>query len=192
MARGVRDRMIGGAADLLSRRGLRGTSFSEVLDATGAPRGSIYHHFPGGKEELVGETVRMIGDRLLRALARLEGEPADEVVTAFVAMWRRVLTGSDLQSGCSVAAVVVDAGEEFSNVVAIASGVFAGWTSALESLLVHGGVPAERASSLAVTVLAGVEGAMILARAAGDFAPFDAVGAELVELTRGVSRRRGR
>jgi AcrR family transcriptional regulator len=189
MAKGVRERMIGGAAELLSRRGLRGTSFSELLDATGAPRGSIYHHFPGGKEELVGETVRMIGDRLLRAMARLAGQPADEVVAAFVAMWRRVLTGSDLRGGCSVAAVVVDAGDEFGDVVAVASGVFAGWVSALESLLVGGGIPVDRAARLALTVLAGVEGAMVLARAGEDLGPFDAVGAELVELARDVSRR---
>jgi len=64
----TRRTMIAGAASLLARRGMGATSFSEVLAATGAPRGSLYHHFPGGKDELMAEATRYAGDRLLHAL----------------------------------------------------------------------------------------------------------------------------
>ncbi|MFM9150088.1 MAG: TetR/AcrR family transcriptional regulator, partial [Solirubrobacterales bacterium] len=61
MTEKTREKMIGGAASLLSQRGLQGTSFSEVLELTDTPRGSIYHHFPGGKDELVAEAIALLG-----------------------------------------------------------------------------------------------------------------------------------
>jgi TetR/AcrR family transcriptional regulator, lmrAB and yxaGH operons repressor len=65
--------MITGAAQLLAERGLLASSFSEVLDRTGAPRGSIYHHFPGGKDELVSEAIRHVGRIGLEQLRRQAG-----------------------------------------------------------------------------------------------------------------------
>ena len=96
----TRQTMIAGAASLLARRGMGGTSFSELLAATGAPRGSLYHHFPGGKEELIAEATRYVGDRLLAGLG-VDGPctPAD-LVEQFTSLWRRVLTGSDFEAGC--------------------------------------------------------------------------------------------
>jgi TetR/AcrR family transcriptional repressor of lmrAB and yxaGH operons len=61
MARDVRDRMIDGAIRLLAQRGLQATSFSEVLELTGAPRGSVYHHFPEGKDQLVSAANAVAG-----------------------------------------------------------------------------------------------------------------------------------
>lgn len=64
MARDVRARMVESAVELLARRGLLATSFSEVLERSGAPRGSVYHHFPGGKDELVGSALDLGGSEL--------------------------------------------------------------------------------------------------------------------------------
>ena len=68
VARDVRERMIEGAVRLLARHGLQATSFTEVLELTGAPRGSIYHHFPGGKDELISAAVDRAGARALQGL----------------------------------------------------------------------------------------------------------------------------
>src|SRR5271154_6350078 len=66
MAQGeVRTKMVKGAARLLATKGVEGTSFAEVLDATGTPRGSIYHHFPGGKSELVHAALDLVSTRAL-------------------------------------------------------------------------------------------------------------------------------
>jgi AcrR family transcriptional regulator len=179
--------MIVGAATLLAERGLQRTSFAEVLELTGAPRGSIYHHFPGGKQELVTEAVRMVGDRLVGALEALGPLDAPEVVDRFLQLWRGVLVGGDLSSGCAVAAVTVDAQEEDPQLVAAAARVFAQWTDVLGAHLAAGGVPEADAVPLATTVIAGVEGALILSRARHDVAVFDAVAGQLVQLARAAS-----
>jgi len=172
--------MIIGAAGLLSRRGLQGTSFSEVLAATGAPRGSLYHHFPGGKDELVAEATRFVGDRLLAALAQFEPTSPGDVAEQFTAIWRRVLSGSDLAAGCSVAAVTVDAGEDQGDLLTVAGSVFVEWQGAVAGLFEQTGVPPDRAADLALLLLVSVEGALVVCRAERSLEPFDRVSALLV------------
>src|ERR1700755_891203 len=89
-----RDAMVAGAARLLAERGLQATSFSEVLEATGAPRGSIYHHFPEGKDQLVSAAIEAAGDRAVALLDPLEGSTAREIAEAFLGLWREVLVRS--------------------------------------------------------------------------------------------------
>src|SRR5580658_8619038 len=103
----VKRRMIEQAALSLARKGLQGTSFSEVLAASGAPRGSLYHHFPGGKDELVLDAIDAAGTFLLSALGERRGRPAAEIAEAFVAIWRFVLLRSEFAAGCAIAAVTV-------------------------------------------------------------------------------------
>src|SRR4051794_35443785 len=107
MSTDVRQRMIDSTAILLAKHGLSGTSFSDVLAASGAPRGSLYHHFPGGKDQLVLAAVGVAGDRAMNVLDRLEGQPASDVAEAFLGLWRSVLTVSDFGAGCAIAAVTV-------------------------------------------------------------------------------------
>src|ERR1700750_1336132 len=90
----VRRKMIQGAAQLLARHGLQATSFAEVLEHTGAPRGSVYHHFPQGKDQMVGEAVDLAGDYLAGLLAPLAGASAASVTEHFLAIWRGVLAQS--------------------------------------------------------------------------------------------------
>ncbi len=180
MASTTRQDMITGAAGLLSRRGLQATSFSEILAATGAPRGSLYHHFPGGKDELVAEATRFVGDQLLGALARLEPATPAEVAERFTAIWRRVLSGSDLEAGCAVAAVTVDAGDDQGELLALAGSVFVEWQVALAGLFERTGVPSDRAADLALLLVVSVEGSLVVCRAERSLEPFDRVTAQLV------------
>lgn len=95
MASDVRNRMIEGAMALLAQRGLQATSFSEVLAATGAPRGSLYHHFPEGKDQLVAAAVDLAGSVLIDFMDRCAGKPAEDVVLHFLTLWRAVLMRSE-------------------------------------------------------------------------------------------------
>ncbi len=191
MASSTRQEMITGAAGLLSRRGLQGTSFSEVLAATGAPRGSLYHHFPGGKDELVAEATRYVGDQLLGALDRLEPATPGEVAERFAAIWRRVLSGSDLGAGCAVAAVTVAAGEDQGDLVDLAGSVFVEWQAALAGLFERTGVPPDRAADLALLLLVSVEGSLVVCRAERSLEPFDRVTAQLVAVAAALPNGRG-
>src|SRR5271154_6965956 len=109
MAGEIKQRMIARTAVLLAKKGLQGTSFSEVLEASGAPRGSLYHHFPGGKDELVLAALGAAGDQAMAVLDSLAGQPATEVAQTFIALWRMVLAKSDFAAGCAVVAVTVAA-----------------------------------------------------------------------------------
>jgi TetR/AcrR family transcriptional repressor of lmrAB and yxaGH operons len=174
----TRQRMIERTAVLLAKKGLQGTSFSEVLEASGAPRGSLYHYFPGGKNELVLEAVAFAGARAIGVLDGLTGKPAGEVAEAFFALWRWVLSASDFNAGCAVAAVTVAAEEPA--LLARAAEVFRAWRTQLAGLLEAGGIPAGHAPALAATLVSAAEGAVILARAEHAFEPFDLVAAEML------------
>jgi len=178
----VRERMIAGAMALLARRGLSGASFSDVLSATGAPRGSLYHHFPNGKRELVAAAVERAGLVLAEALAPVAGAPAEAVVERFLAIWRTVLTRSECEAGCAVMAVA--AAPESAEMMAQAAGVFRAWSAQLTDLLGRGGVPGGEASSFAMMMIASVEGAVALSRAEHSLEPFEAVARQLIRQAR--------
>src|SRR5580698_10869860 len=84
----VRARMVEGAVRLLATKGVEGTSFAEVLDATGSPRGSVYHHFPGGKPELLHAALDLASQRGLAAMEATRGQPAAVVIERFLSLWR--------------------------------------------------------------------------------------------------------
>lgn len=179
MAKEVRDRMVDGAMVLLARRGLHATSFSEVLAATGAPRGSLYHHFPAGKDQLMAAAVDRAGAVLVDALERCAGARADAVVAQFLAIWRAVLTRSACEAGCAVLAVTVatDSAELLSH----ATAVFRAWRERLADLLEQGGLAAAQARSFAMVLIASAEGAVVLSRADHGIEPFEAVAQQLLE-----------
>ncbi len=179
MAGDVRERMVEGAMAMLARRGLQGTSFSELLAATGAPRGSLYHHFPQGKDQLVAAAVDRAGALLVEALAPVADAPAEAVVARFLAIWRAVLTRSQCEAGCAVLAVTVATGS--ADQLAQVTAVFRTWRERLADLLVRGGLPAEQARRFAIVMIASVEGAVVLSRADQSLEPFEAVARHLVE-----------
>src|ERR1700735_4387524 len=92
----VRARMVEGAVRLLATKGVEGTSFAEVLEASDAPRGSVYHHFPGGKPELLHAALDLASQRGLAAMEATRGQPATVVIERFLALWRSLLDYSRL------------------------------------------------------------------------------------------------
>ena len=185
VAKDVKQRMVETAAFALARKGLQGASFSEVLAASGAPRGSLYHHFPGGKDELVLDAIDAAAAYALDALGERRGRPAAEIAKAFVALWRAVLERSEFAMGCAIAAVTV-ASQQPDQLDRVARS-FAAWQTRLAELLSAGGVPAERAPNLAALLIATCEGGVVLARAERGFDAFDRATGEALALVRAVS-----
>jgi TetR/AcrR family transcriptional repressor of lmrAB and yxaGH operons len=185
MAGEVRDRMVEGAMALLAQRGLQATSFAEVLAATGTPRGSLYHHFPGGKDQLVAAAVDRAGAVLTDAMEPVAGAPAEAVVARFLAIWRAVLTRSQCESGCAVLAVTVAADSE--ELLSHATAVFRAWRERLSDLLHQGGLAPEAARRFAMVLIASAEGAVVLSRADQSMEAFEAVAQQLTEQIRAAS-----
>jgi AcrR family transcriptional regulator len=182
----IRQTMIERTAVLLAKKGLQGASFSEILQASGAPRGSLYHHFPGGKDELVLAALEYAGDQALDFLDRLSGKPAREVAEAFLSLWRSVLERSDFSAGCAVVAVTVAA--ESDALRAQAAGILRRWRERLVTLFVEGGIPKKKARAVAASLVASCEGAVILARAERSFEPFDLVAAEQLAMIEAAAK----
>lgn len=179
----ARARMIRSAVVLLARKGYQGASFSEVLAHSGAPRGSIYHHFPHGKDELIAAAVEAMGAQAAVILDALAGSDAAGVVDGFVAMWRTLLTGTGYQVGCSIAGVTVTAGSE--ELLDRAAAVFRRWTAKLAELLRGAGLAESDAADFATMLVAATEGAVVLARAERSLAPLEAVQRQLRRLAEG-------
>ncbi|MFB2598700.1 TetR/AcrR family transcriptional regulator [Herbiconiux sp. P17] len=175
----TRARMIAGATRLLAERGLQETSFSEVLALTGAPRGSIYYHFPEGKDQLVGLAVESAGANAIALFDSMAGQDAVTVAERFLGVWRTLLTRSNFAIGCSVLAVTIATDSE--PLLDRAGAVFRSWRIRLAELLQEGGVPPEQAPRLAAALIAGSEGAVVLSRAERSIEPFDLVAEQLAD-----------
>ncbi|WP_158861668.1 TetR/AcrR family transcriptional regulator [Leifsonia sp. AG29] len=184
-----RARMIASTAKLVARQGLAGTGFARVIQESGAPRGSIYHHFPGGKAELAEEAVRFVGQRTEATIRSLPAESAADTMADFVDLWRSVVLRGD-GSGCAVAGSVLDvdsADERSAALLDVAHDIFSSWSAALAERFASAGLSEEAAAALATSALASMEGALILSRAAGGPGPLEVVGDQLAVLARAAS-----
>jgi TetR/AcrR family transcriptional repressor of lmrAB and yxaGH operons len=181
LANKSRERMVQSAASLISAKGVSATSFSDVVAKSGAPRGSIYHHFPGGKEQLAAEAVRWTSGRVVAYLRAGTEVTPSAVLTRFIQLWRQVVVSSDAASGCVVAGVALDTGAD-DGLMEVARETFHSWELVLAQQLESAGLPTQRSRTIALATLAGMEGALILCRAEGDVQPLDDVATELMRL----------
>lgn len=179
---GPRTAMIDSAISLIRRRGVTATSFSDILADSGAPRGSVYHHFPGGKAQLVTEATEHAAEHLGRALRRaLTESDTAGALRAMADVWWRGLEKGEYSIGCPIAAAAL--GDE-KDAREVAGTTFELWSEMFADRLTADGVPARQARSLALLIVSGVEGALVVARAQRSAAPIDAVVGELGELCR--------
>lgn len=193
MTSDTRAKMVAGAADLMSRRGVNATSLRDVVRHTGTPRGSLGHHFPRGKQQLIEDALVFAGKQVAGPLAHLtEKHGAVGGLRAFIALWRQTLERTQFQAGCPVLAVAVeqyvnDATEKDGepdeaaqqHMLDLAEGVFAEWQRIMFAALRREGVAPARARRLAALVIASTEGTVAMCRAARSAQPLDDVRQEL-------------
>ena len=171
--------MIVSAAVLMRERGVEATSFSEVLEHSGAPRGSIYHHFPGGKAQLIEEATRYAGDFTAAGLTKaLAQDDPVAAIRRFAAFWQELLHDSDYAAGCPVVAASLE-GERIPGARDAAADAFVRWERQIAHALEPHGIAPTRATALATLMVASIEGAVVLARAERSTAPLKSVATEL-------------
>ncbi|MDF3153004.1 TetR/AcrR family transcriptional regulator [Mesorhizobium sp. XAP10] len=184
MANDTRTRILETTGLLLRQRGYHGTSLNDILSASGAPRGSLYFHFPGGKDQLVIEVTRAsvadVTERLGEALAA-EKDPAVAVHHIYQSVGR-MLEDNRFSLGCPIAPVVLDSPTDVPELAELCRSAFEQWIGLLRDAFVRAGVPARRAHALALLVESSLEGLMVIARATSDRAPVQAVADEVAAL----------
>ena len=188
MANDTRTRILETTALLLRQRGYHGTSLNDILGASGALRGSLYFHFPGGKDQLVIEVTRdsvdQVTQRLGAALAA-ERDPAVAVHHIYQAVGR-MLEENQFTLGCPIAPVVLDSPTDMPELAELCRSAFEQWIGLLQQAFVRAGVPERRAHALALLVESSLEGLMVIARATRDRAPLLAVADEVAALIEGA------
>lgn len=185
----TRTRMVESAVALLREHSSAGVTIDAVLAHSGAPRGSVYHHFPGGRDELIAEAVLLAGRHVGRRIhqAAATGAAPSEVIAGFVDFWERMLHRTDYLAGCPVAALTVDAQPADTQHVSLVAEVFTDWHEQLTQVLARAGAEPHRATQLATLIIAASEGAVLLCRAHRRTQPLHDVHAELDTLLRSIA-----
>lgn len=188
MIKDTRTRMLETAADLVQDRGYHGLALAELLTLSNAPRGSLYFHFPDGKDQLIATTTRegveAVTESLRETLAA-EKSPG-RAIRKILEAAATALEASDFRFGSPTAPLVLDGLQAGSEIATLTGEAYAGWIGLFEHALTAGGVPARRAQSLALIVEASFEGLLIVSRAHRDAAPMRAGARELEEIVDGA------
>jgi TetR/AcrR family transcriptional repressor of lmrAB and yxaGH operons len=161
--------LIDTAATLFRRQGYAATGLNQILDEAGVKPGSLYHHFPQGKQQLAAAVVDGTGAAIEQLLRRFLA--SDLPVADIVDRWVDLLVGgltADRRDGCPIEPIATESVNASPLVREASARAFTGWCKAIEERLVTEGWPTAEAKNIAVAVISLIEGALILSRIAGD------------------------
>jgi TetR/AcrR family transcriptional regulator, lmrAB and yxaGH operons repressor len=185
-----KQRMIKAMGRLMQRQGYYATGLNEVVSASGSPKGSMYFHFPGGKEQLAAESIAVSGARLRGMIESIVAN-APTAADAILALARGMaagLVGSNYTEGCPIATVALEVSSTSEAIRTTSDEVFRSWEAAIAKRLVDLGWPAEDARSFSVVALAALEGGLLLSRTSQDVTPLLEVGKHLARLADATRR----
>ncbi len=173
--------MIRAAADLMQRRGYVGTGVADILSQASAPRGSLYHHFPGGKREIAIEAVRYAGRLFERDLERVGAESTllADYLTALCELSKRNLLATNFDSSCPIAATALDVPHDEHDILRACAAGLELWSRAVADSLHRHGITSERADKLGPFFVNTMLGAIMSARASRDTKVIDEAFAQL-------------
>ncbi|KQY04010.1 TetR family transcriptional regulator [Mycobacterium sp. Root135] len=157
--------MLSAASDVLREKGAAGVTIDEVLVRSDAPRGSVYHHFPGGRSQLLTEALQHAGNAITELIDEAATRGSAPLIRQFVAFWEHTLAESDFAAGCPVVAAAIGSADAEPALTPIAGEIFDRWRAALSRAFTADGFGDTDAASLAVISIAALEGAVVLCRA---------------------------
>jgi AcrR family transcriptional regulator len=179
MAGATRERIVERSAELFRRQGFTGTGVKQIVAEASAPFGSLYHFFPGGKEQLGEEVIRHSGalyGQLIDAYF-VPGDDPEAATRAFFAGAALTLRETDYADACPIATVALEVSSTSEPMRKACAGVFESWIDAAQERLAGCGIAPARARELAISMLASLEGAFVLSRALRSTQPVEVAGA---------------
>ncbi len=184
---GTRERLVAAMREALSTRGYHGIGLNELLATAAAPKGVLYHHFPGGKSELAIAAIAAVAEELAGSLdtlmLRAGGDPAG-ALEAWMGAAQKLLERSGFERGCPLATVALETTPEDRALRSALASVFAAFRAHLASALAGAGIADSRARSLAALIVSAYEGALLQARVAGEVQPMRDTSQALLDLIR--------
>ena len=183
---GTRDRLISAMLQALRTRGYHGVGLNELLSMAQAPKGVLYHHFPGGKAELAVQAIETVAAQIGTSLDRLRARSGDPVqaLGAWMDAAEQALAQSGFERGCPLATIALESGPEDESIRRALAQSFATVRERLAALLIDAGLPADKASGLAALIVSAYEGALLQARVAGSVQAMRECSATLMALVR--------
>lgn len=170
----TRARMLASALALLRERGPNAVTLDSVLAHSGGPRGSIYHHFPGGRNQLMIEAAKLGADSVA-GIVEAHGKDPLAALDGLVEFWKQSLYDSDFRAGCPIVALTVDGADSIAEVAELTRSSFQRMSTTLATLLCEAGASPLQARQMASVAVAALEGAVILCRAERSTRPLDDV-----------------
>ncbi|MCV6965084.1 TetR/AcrR family transcriptional regulator [Mycobacterium intermedium] len=171
--------MLVSAAEVLRERGAAGVTIDAVLARSGAPRGSVYHHFPDGRNQILLDALHYAGDAITAKIEDTVPRGARGVVHDFVEFWEHLLVEGGFTAGCPVVAAAIGSADDELNLANEAGVILDRWCTALEQAFVAEGFDETESASLAVMALAALEGAVVLCRSMRSVGPLHEVAKQL-------------
>ncbi len=180
-----RERMLDAAETLLREQGLTSAGIQQVVSRSGAPIGSIYYHFPGGKNQLASEALRIHGEKVRRMLgsAFAQKRPVEQRLRAFFRGAAKSFQQQGAQRGCAIGAVLLDLDAKDEALRQICDEILTSWTDSIAPHLP--GQTRRKRRSFAVAIICAIEGAFILGRAQRSGQPFIDAAEWLIAAARG-------
>ena len=184
MAGTTKDRILETTAELFRRQGFSGTGLKQIAESARAPFGSLYHHFPGGKEQLTDDVIRWSGSMYLELFQAVVAEIPDPAagMRAFFDGAAETLLETDYADACPIATVALEVASTNEVLRVATAEVFDSWVSALITYFMAGGVTRRRAGELAFSILSLLEGAFILCRSMRTTEPLHVAGRDASDL----------
>jgi AcrR family transcriptional regulator len=176
---GTREKMLVSAAQAMRECGAAGVTIDSVLARSGAPRGSVYHHFPDGRNQILTEALRYAGDSITHVIDEAADRGARVLLREFVNHWENLLTEGGFTAGCPVAAAALGSADDELGLTVEAGNILDRWCTAMTRAFVVEGFDEQSAASLAVTSVAALEGAIMLCRSTRSTVPLREVGDQL-------------
>lgn len=167
--------MLRSAAELLRERGSAGVTIDAVLARSGSPRGSVYHHFPEGRSQLLREALQFAGEQIAGDIERAAAGNGTALLRQFAEMWRKALIASDFHAGSPVLAAAVGSGPDEQQLTEVAADIFRRWRDASIQAFRREGFEAAEAIALAHMTISALEGAVVLCRSTRSLEPLDDV-----------------
>jgi AcrR family transcriptional regulator len=164
---GTRERIVDSSAELFRRQGYTGTGLKQIVADASAPFGSLYHFFPGGKEQLGEEVIRWSGDMYLELFMTVAAGAPDvaAAVDDFFAGAAETLRETDYADACPIATVALEVASTNEPLRRATADVFEKWFRAATAYFAQAGIPTARARELTIEMLCAMEGAFVFCRA---------------------------
>jgi AcrR family transcriptional regulator len=183
---GTKDRIMDSTAELFRRQGYNGTGIKQILAAANAPFGSLYHFFPGGKEDLGVQTIRFSGQLYMELFATIAVQAPDvlSAVSDFFTGAAQTLEDTDYADACPIATVALEVASTNEPLREACAEVFEAWIGGASAYFVAAGIAPEQARELALSMLCLLEGAFIFCRAMRSTESLHVAGASAVAAVR--------